>query len=189
MNKFIFMIASVFLLQAGCHTTQNKWITKEQIRIGSPAPTIAVTTWVKGMPPRKPDPDKITIVEFWATWCGPCIGSIPHLNELSKKYEKEATFISVAACEQTEPSSQRMETFEKWVANWKGEINYNIVYDDSGVSWNSWMTAAGQSGIPTAFIVGRDNKIKWIGHPNTPEFDKEIEKAVTERSIIKDMIK
>ena len=40
---------------------------------------------------------KVVVLEFWTTWCGPCVAAIPHLNELSEKYaDKPVQFIAIS---------------------------------------------------------------------------------------------
>src|SRR5882757_7818581 len=56
------------------------------IKPGEVAPELKVAEWVKGVPITRFEPGKVYLVEYWATWCGPCIGNIPHLNALQKKY-------------------------------------------------------------------------------------------------------
>jgi thiol-disulfide isomerase/thioredoxin len=64
---------------------------------GRPAPALAVTTWVNGKPATLADfKGKIVVLDFWATWCAPCIASIPHNNALAKKYaDQGVVFIGV----------------------------------------------------------------------------------------------
>src|ERR1700688_3375629 len=69
-----------------------------RLGIGSPAPKLEVQEFVKGDPVKQFDKNKIYVVEFWATWCGPCRTSIPHLSELQKK-NKDVTFIGVSVWE------------------------------------------------------------------------------------------
>ena len=63
---------------------------------GSPAPPLTVDAWVKGDAVKAFEPGKVYVVEFWATWCGPCVRNIPNLNALQKQYP-ELTVIGVAA--------------------------------------------------------------------------------------------
>src|SRR5688572_6824044 len=69
------------------------------LMIGDPAPAIQVAEWVQGKPVAKFEPGSMYVVEFWATWCGPCKVAIPHLNELSKTYAGKVQFIGVSVSE------------------------------------------------------------------------------------------
>ena len=87
------------------------------LNLGDPAPPLTVSSWVKGDKVEKFEPGKMYVVEFWATWCGPCLESIPHLTELAHKYkDKGVRFIGVDIWEQdagwSSPSSKR------WATRW-----------------------------------------------------------------------
>ena len=72
--------------------------TPQAANIGSKAPQLQIEHWVKGKPVdlAKADDKKIHIIEFWATWCGPCRDSIPHLTKLQEKYKgKGVTVIGI----------------------------------------------------------------------------------------------
>src|SRR5689334_25163119 len=76
------------------------------LTVGSPAPAIKVAKWVKGKPVNSLKKGNVYVVEFWATWCGPCKQSIPHLTELAKKYAGKATFIGVSSFEKNAPKGE-----------------------------------------------------------------------------------
>jgi thiol-disulfide isomerase/thioredoxin len=147
----------------------------EELGVGDAAPKLAVKEFVKGDPVKALEKGKTYVVEFWATWCGPCRVSIPHLTDLQKKY-KDVTFIGVSVWER-EPKG--VEPFVKEMGD---KMDYRVALDevaagekpDEGTMARTWMTAAGQNGIPTAFIVNGEGKIAWIGHPM--EMDKPLEK-------------
>jgi thiol-disulfide isomerase/thioredoxin len=141
-------------------------VRADGLGIGDDAPKLGVKEFVKGDAVKEFEKGKIYVVEFWATWCGPCIQSIPHLTELQKKH-KDAVFIGVSVFE-NEPD--RVKPFVEKMGD---KMAYRVAMDDvpegskpnDGKMAQAWMTAAGQSGIPTAFIVNGDGKVAWIGHP------------------------
>jgi len=166
----------------------------DSLTIGSSAPALDVEHWVqngngKFKPVSEFEKGKVYVVEFWATWCGPCIASMPHLVEIQKKYaDLGVQIISI--------SDEDLETVEKFLereftanANEKGAADedspktfrdltsaYCLTTDPDGSSNKSYMEAAGQNGIPCAFIVGKDQKIEWIGHPMS--MDEALEQVV-----------
>src|SRR5258708_6041353 len=64
------------------------------LEIGDKAPKLAGVAWVKGEAPA--ESGKITVVEFWATWCGPCRVSIPHLSGLQKLYGDKIQILGIS---------------------------------------------------------------------------------------------
>jgi thiol-disulfide isomerase/thioredoxin len=52
----------------------------QSLKIGDKAPSLEVSRWVKGEKVERLEKDQTYVVEFWATWCGPCIQTIPHLT-------------------------------------------------------------------------------------------------------------
>lgn len=139
------------------------------LKVGDTAPEIKVGKWIQGDPVTQLGKGKVTIVEFWATWCGPCRESIPHLTEMSKKFAGKATFVGVSVYE-SHGGPFAADTYEKvgkFVTQMGEKMTYTVAADgESAFMGKNWMEAAGQGGIPTAFVVGKDGKIAWIGHPS-----------------------
>ena len=132
------------------------------LHIGDPAPALATGKWVKGKPVEKLNNGTTYVVEFWATWCGPCKASIPHLSGLQKEYP-DIVFIGQDCWERDAAA------VEPYVKTMGDKMNYRVAMDepsgDQGKMAQTWMMAAGQDGIPTAFVVNKEGKIAWIGHP------------------------
>ena len=78
-------------------------------------------SFVKGEPVKAFEPGKVYVVEFWATWCGPCLTSIPHLTELHKK-NPEITFIGVST--EADPVLVKQFVMEQGDA-----MNYRVAVD------------------------------------------------------------
>jgi thiol-disulfide isomerase/thioredoxin len=119
---------------------------------------------------------KVHVIEFWATWCGPCIAVMPHLSELQKKHP-EVIVVSVAASERGKDETAKLEKVKEFVAGKGDTMSYRIVYaGDREKMSKPWMQAAGQNGIPCAFIVDKDSNVAWIGHPAS--MDKPLEQII-----------
>lgn len=140
------------------------------LKIGDPAPELKVSTWIKGMPTESFDANKIYVVEFWATWCGPCRQMMPHLSELAKKYAGKVIFDSCDVWENSESEtplspSDVIAKVKGFVSDMGNKMSYNIAADTAdGYMAKNWMAAAGQEGIPTAFLI-KGGQVIWIGHP------------------------
>lgn len=158
-----FRILGVAAILAGFATAAT---ADEILNIGDPAPPLEVSKFVKGKEIKELESDKTYVVEFWATWCGPCRASIPHISELAKKYEGKVDFIGVDVFESD------IDEVEPFLKEMGDKMAYNVALDSvpkdgdpgEGAMATKWLKAAEENGIPSAFIV-KNKKIAWIGHP------------------------
>jgi thiol-disulfide isomerase/thioredoxin len=135
-----------------------------KLKVGDKAPAIEVEKWIKGDPVTGFEPGKAYIVEFWATWCGPCIRAFPHLSELQKQYKDKLTVIGVNVWENYDEIDA--EGIAKFVEKQADRMSYSVAYDGKpGKTDQAYMKAALQRGIPAAFLVDTTGKIAFIGHP------------------------
>lgn len=89
------ILASLLIVACLFNASASSYLGPE---VGAPAPALKVRKWLQA--PNKAAADwpsgKVVILEFWATWCGPCVGSIPHLNALAEQFkDKPVQFIAV----------------------------------------------------------------------------------------------
>ncbi len=147
----------------------------ETLLVGSVAPMLNVEHWVQHPEGKLPkitnfEPGKVYVVEFWATTCGPCVQSMPHLAELQTKYaDRGLRIVSISS----EPLDVVTSFLDNELADASGQKKkigditkaYSLTTDPDGSSEKDYMLASNQDGIPCAFLVGKDAKIEWIGHP------------------------
>ncbi|MGY8731927.1 MAG: redoxin family protein [Pirellulales bacterium] len=112
---------------------------------------------------------KVVVIDFWATWCGPCLAAMPHLEELQKKYSNQnVSFIGFSI----DADRQALTKFlENRVLAWPIIID-DIVVDATKIADDavaaSWempsTTTCGITGIPALVVIGRDGKVVAMVH-------------------------
>lgn len=139
------------------------------LRIGDAAPPLQYSKWIKGKPIASFDGSQLYVLEFWATWCGPCKAAMPGITKLQKEYKGKARFIGVDVWEQhgddSKPYESCLPAVTKFVNGNSANMGYSVIADNNEQFMaNNWLKAAGINGIPATFIV-KDQKIIWVGHP------------------------
>ena len=135
------------------------------LAVGDKAPTKLPSAWIKGDRVSALDPKKTYVIEFWATWCPPCVASIPHLAELQAKLKEDGVqVISIHV-------SSGVEAADDYVRKNTKKMEYTIAKDTRGEVGKAWLTAAGQNGIPCSFVVAGGN-VAYIGHPMSLDVEK-----------------
>jgi len=128
--------------------------------LGQPAPALEIETWIKGKPVdlAAGKGKTIYVVEFWATWCGPCRASIPHLTELQKRFaDQNVVFVGVS----DEPAA----TVRPFVEKMGIKMDYTVAINPGRQTHKAYMEAFGVNGIPHAFVIDKTGVIAWHGHP------------------------
>jgi thiol-disulfide isomerase/thioredoxin len=118
--------------------------------------------WLKGMPVDNFEKDKIYLVELWATWCKPCIASMPHMAELNSKFKDKIVFISQDVWEDD------VEKVKAFIAKNEKLMDWRTGY--AGASKTSdfdknWIKPSGTSSIPRTFII-QNNTLVWMTQPD-----------------------
>lgn len=154
MKRFVIF---AFLLSSICAFAGQQ----DKLDIGDPAPALKPSKWLKGKPVARFEKGKVYVVEFWATWCTPCKEAMPHLSELARSHEGAVEFIGVDAFEPKE-----LAKVADFVKKQGARMDYRVAADGPGdKTWGDWMIAAGETGIPVSFVIGKDGRVAWIGQP------------------------
>lgn len=121
------------------------------------APEIKITNWLKNTPADKTLTHKFIVLEFWATWCKPCLEYVPHLNELQKKYKQDnLLFLSIS----DEKEARISKILEK--------INFEtiVVTDTSKTTFENYKSLEYNDVMrPTTVLIDDKGKVKWVGYP------------------------
>lgn len=130
------------------------------LKVGDKAPAFKPDKWLQGKGVAF-ETGKIYVVEFWATWCGPCIAMMPHLADMAEEYkEKGVTVIGFSSSAQ-----DQLAKAEKFLEKRGPKLGYTFAWGDNDAVHRAWMNASGQQGIPCSFVVDKEGKLAYIGHP------------------------
>ena len=151
--------------QAGSSNSATHLMSRQRIKPGITAPELRLAEFVHGEPMEEYADGKIHVIDFWATWCDPCLDSIPHMNELALKYHDDAVVIGVSGERPSVVSDFLAQQRPQSEQTWAESISYRIAIDQTNGMHQSLFRAAGQNGIPCVFVIGRGGVIEWIGHP------------------------
>lgn len=153
MTMMVLATATAFAQQA---TPEPTLKPGSEVKLAS----LAAAKWVQGEAPASFEGGKVYIFECWATWCGPCLAAIPHVNDLHKKYKEKG--LRIYGMNVWEDGLDKVENFVKG----KGDgMSYPVAYVGKGGAFETeWLVPAGVKGIPHAFVV-KDGKLLFTTHP------------------------
>jgi peroxiredoxin len=120
------------------------------------------------------------VVDFWATWCGPCKLEIPWLEDLQKQYAGQGLqIIGISADDLDKGDPAKLFTEKHEISDFatKMHINYPVLLDANSIA-DSW---GGVDALPTTFFIDRNGKIvaSTVGLPARDEIVSDIQKAMS----------
>ncbi|MBS4027393.1 MAG: TlpA family protein disulfide reductase [Ignavibacteriales bacterium] len=150
MKKSIFIVSIIFLFLL---TNVSFSGEKEE---SAKAPKVEIAQWLQGEVKAAKGKNfyegKTLVLEFWATWCGPCRRIIPHMNELVDQFKSDSViFLSL--------SDEKKEVVEPFLA--KNKMKASIALDNQDKTFSAY----GVSSIPNMFVIDKKGNVVWGGHP------------------------
>ncbi|MCL6460430.1 MAG: redoxin family protein, partial [Flavobacterium micromati] len=144
-KKIVLFSLSAFMFLNSCNNSEKKH-------------KINITDYILNIPENKNFEDKYIIIEFWATWCGPCLSAVPHINKLQEKYKsnKELVFISMTdeKAEKVLATLNRIEFKTIVVSDQTKKTHRDLEVEKNGIM-----------AIPLTVLIDNKGVIKWKGLP------------------------
>lgn len=138
------------------------------LTLGSPAPALPPVEWRLGEPVKEWKEGNVYVLDFWATWCKPCIASMPHMVEVQNKYkDKNVHVVGLAVWpnESAKPTKEWIDGRATDKVPQNDNLNYAIADDIDGKVADAFMRAMERNGIPTVMIIDQKGRLAWVGHP------------------------
>ena len=161
MKNTLILLACLFAINA---FSQDKKLWAKSV-INQKAPKLVVEKWLTEKPDTK---GKFVLIDFWATWCGPCRRAIPELNKFKTEFEKDLIVIGIS-----DETQEKVESLNFL------NMEYFSAIDTERRMYNSLEI----KGIPHCILTDPDGIVRWEGYPTLTDFEltSEVIKGIIEK--------
>ena len=166
-----------------------KQLRRKQFQVklqNEPAPELEIAEWIEQEPVKLADlRGRVVLLDFWATWCGPCIQAFPHLSEWHKKYGAQGLTILGVTHYYGEGDGQDLTPAAEleFIRNFKQryKLPYGFAVADNEKTHRAYYV----TGLPTAVLIDRAGRIRFTqigtGPTAAQELAEQIEKLLAEK--------
>jgi thiol-disulfide isomerase/thioredoxin len=146
------------------------------LRIGDPAPPLAVEKWLRGAPVTRFERGTVYVLDFWAVWCPPCISAMSHTSELADRFRGRG--VRVIALTGPDDAGNTLPAVERALSRHASRMRFDVAWDGPtapgtppyadmlrGRTVVRYFAGAQLDGMPSAVIVDQEGRLAWLGGP------------------------
>jgi thiol-disulfide isomerase/thioredoxin len=168
----IFSAALFWCLMATSVFSQSSENPQQRLMIGDSAPGMTGASWMRGGPVGEWRNGHVYLLDFWATWCAPCLEMMPATQALEDRHtEDQLHVVGVAIWSQKGPMTPAQA-----LAKHPG-LTYAVAEDSDDRLADRFMGGTGARGLPTFMLIDRSGRLAWVGEPGD-EFDEALEEII-----------
>ncbi len=120
--------------------------------VGKTAPEFTVEAWGGGRIRLSDYEGKVVVLDFWGTWCPPCLRGLPHLDQVYRAAkDRDVVVLAIA-------TTDTRDRYEDWMAENKGKYALTFAFDDSpgnDIAYSLYQA----TGMPTTYVIGKDGRV------------------------------
>lgn len=185
--------AAIVYANSGVKPDERRYVLRAlqrkqlQLRLqGEIAPELKVVNWVEQAPVKLSElRGRVVLLDFWATWCGPCLRAFPHLVEWHEKYKDRGLVILGLTKLYGEGNGQELKPDEELSFIGRFKKSHNLPYGTAVADGDDNHIRYGVTAIPTAVLIDRQGVIRLlttgVGGGNEAEMSEAIEKVIEEQ--------
>ncbi|MCC6724897.1 MAG: TlpA family protein disulfide reductase [Saprospiraceae bacterium] len=166
------------LMAAASQRTTDEWALNlklaKQCQVGMPQIHGSMTALDDSILETKTLEGKVVVMDFWASWCAPCIERIPKFYETAKQFERDDVAFLLVNVDAEKLHWQKFATERSWTKNsyWIGaDGSKNPLVGYSYFIQGEGDTASALMGLPVYVVIGTDGKIVSNANPSSSDYD------------------
>jgi thiol-disulfide isomerase/thioredoxin len=128
--------------------------------VGDPVPPIPEVSWARGELVSSWTPGHVYLIDFWATWCPPCVKGLRHLQTLHEQLADRNVHMVAIAIWPTPTSQPPEELLERFP-----DLSYSIAIDIENAAADAFMPPTRSTGLPNTILIDRQGRLAWVGTP------------------------